>query len=60
MVEGHVVWHITCRRCGHKVERIRDDNELVGKQDRLVCIKCGHRGADILRVWTQGKAPSSS
>jgi DNA-directed RNA polymerase subunit RPC12/RpoP len=60
MVEGYDVWCITCRGCGRKTERLAkpsDPNELVGKQDRMRCRACGHRGANLLRVWTQGKLP---
>lgn len=54
MVEGRDVWHITCRACGRVTKREGVGNELVGKQNRMVCLACGHRGADLLRVWTQG------
>lgn len=60
MVEGYEVWQITCRGCGHKSRQLpslTDPNALVGKQERMRCKVCGHRGADLLRVWTQGRRP---
>jgi DNA-directed RNA polymerase subunit RPC12/RpoP len=60
MVEGHEVWHIRCLACSRKVERLADParpNELVGKQARLRCASCGHRGAEITRIWTVGPPP---
>jgi hypothetical protein len=30
-----------------------------GCQPRLRCTACGHRGADIQFVWTQGKLPDN-
>src|SRR5688572_19520999 len=60
MVEGHEVWHITSRRCKRTVERIpKSPNDLVGKQDKMRCGKCGGRGADLLRVWTVGPRPKA-
>lgn len=57
MVEGYEEWTITCRGCGRVKKLTGVGNQLVGKQDRMRCKKCGHRGADLLRVWTVGKPP---
>lgn len=54
MVEGYEVWHIQCRSCGREVTR-EGGNEFVGTQGRLKCLKCGHRGASLRRVWHVGK-----
>jgi DNA-directed RNA polymerase subunit RPC12/RpoP len=59
MVEGHEVWHITCLACGRVTKRTGVGNELVGKQGRMRCKVCGHRGARLLRVWTRGTAPKN-
>lgn len=59
MVEGYERTIITCRHCKREVERINIGNELVGMQDRLKCEACGKRGADLLRVWSQGKPPTA-
>lgn len=58
MVEGHEVFYITCRACAHTVARYEVGNSLVGCQDRMRCKRCGHVGADLLRVWTQGPRPA--
>jgi DNA-directed RNA polymerase subunit RPC12/RpoP len=47
---GHEVWVITCRGCKRETER-PGTVDLVGKQDRLRCKECGHRGADLIRLW---------
>lgn len=57
MVEGYEVWKITCRGCSRVTERTGIGNSLVGQQDRMRCTSCGHRGADLLRVWVVGKPP---
>lgn len=51
VIPGIDVTHITCRGCGRKVERPEIGNELVGCHERMRCRACGHRGADLLRVW---------
>jgi DNA-directed RNA polymerase subunit RPC12/RpoP len=60
MVEGQEVWHITCRSCGRVTKKTGVGNELVGKQERMRCRACGHLGADLLRVWSQGPAPKKT
>jgi hypothetical protein len=57
MDRGHEITVITCRGCGRKVEHVNAGNTFVGCQNRLRCTACGHRGADILRVFSQNPAP---
>jgi rRNA maturation endonuclease Nob1 len=56
MAEGYELWHIRCRGCKREVTR-EGGNELVGRQNSLVCKACGHRGADLIRVWHRGPKP---
>jgi DNA-directed RNA polymerase subunit RPC12/RpoP len=59
MVDGYEITFITCRACGRKVERAEIGNELVGCHERMRCTGCGHRGADLHRVWHVGKRPAN-
>ena len=56
-LKGYEYTLIECRGCGRKVERAGIGNELVGCQERLRCAECGHRGADMRRVWHVGPPP---
>ena len=50
--------YVTCRGCRREVVFRDVGNDLVGRHEQLVCTACGHRGADVLRVWSQGPAPA--
>ncbi len=56
-VPGYEVMYVKCRHCGREVRVPDSGNDLVGMQERLRCIGCGERGADLLRVWHVGKRP---
>lgn len=58
MPKGIEIWHVRCEGCSRTVLYSGVGNELVGAQQRLVCEVCGHRGAQLRRVWHQGKAPA--
>lgn len=59
VIPGYEVTHIECRGCGRKVEWPETGNRLVGCHDRMRCKACGHRGADMHRVWHVGKRPGA-
>jgi hypothetical protein len=56
-VPGYEVMVVKCRHCHRKVKVTDSGNALVGMQERLRCIDCGERGADLLRVWHVGERP---
>jgi DNA-directed RNA polymerase subunit RPC12/RpoP len=58
MSQGIEVWYVTCRACGREVLFRDVGNDLVGKQEQLVCEGCGARGADLRRVWHRDQLPA--
>ncbi len=55
--KGLEIWHVTCRGCRRTVLYRDAGNAPVGQQERMVCAECGHRGADLLRVYHQQPLP---
>lgn len=59
VIPGYEIMYIECGGCGRKVQRADTGNELVGKHGKLRCLKCGHLGATLTRVWHVGERPSA-
>jgi hypothetical protein len=55
---GTMTAEVTCRGCGRRVQ-MNPERIPVNSHNRLRCVKCGHRGADISLHLDVRKAPDN-